>query len=94
MNKTFKEGDRVFHKNLQMYGTFLRYACESNDECDVDFETEDGVEQRHVSLNQLIPEYIDTNIGPIPAMEYLDIRAMNFGFDSYEELLQAGYLIE
>lgn len=34
----FKPGDRVYHKNLKLYGTFIDYAWESDDECDVDFE--------------------------------------------------------
>ena len=34
----FKLGDRVYHKNLKLYGTFIDYAWESDDECDVDFE--------------------------------------------------------
>lgn len=50
----FKPGDRVYHKNLKLYGTFVGYAWESDDECDVDFEMEDGeVEQRHVSVSWL-----------------------------------------
>lgn len=53
MEKKFKEGDRVYHRNLQMYGTFLGYAWESDEECDVDFETEYGLEQKHVSVNWL-----------------------------------------
>lgn len=51
----FKPGDRVYHKNLKLYGTFIDYAWESDDECDVDFEMEDGeIEQRHVSASWLI----------------------------------------
>ena len=55
MSKAFKQGDRVYHRNLKLYGTFLDYAWESDDECDVDFELEDGeIEQKHVSVNWLI----------------------------------------
>lgn len=55
MSDTFKPGDRVYHKNPKLFGTFLGYAWESNDECDVDFEMEDGeIEQRHVSVSWLI----------------------------------------
>ena len=40
--------------NLKLFGTFVGYAWESDDEANVDFEMEDGhVEQRHVSINQL-----------------------------------------
>lgn len=52
--KNFNPGDRVYHKNLKLYGTFVGYAWESDDECDVDFEMEDGeIEQRHVSVSWL-----------------------------------------
>ncbi len=54
MEKKFKPGDRVYHKNLKQYGKFIDYAWESDDECDVEFEAEDGyVEQKHVSVNWL-----------------------------------------
>lgn len=54
MEKKFKPGDRVYHRNLKQYGTFIGYAWESNEECDVDFEMEDGdLEQKHVSVNWL-----------------------------------------
>lgn len=51
----FKKGDKVFHKNLKLFGIFVDYAWENpNEEADVDFEMEDGyIEQRHVSINQL-----------------------------------------
>lgn len=50
----FKPGDKVYHRNLQQYGTFIGYAWESEDECDVEFvEEDDYVEQKHVSVNQL-----------------------------------------
>lgn len=56
MDKKFKHGDRVYHKNLKQYGFFIGYAWESEEECDVDFETEDGeMEQKHVSVNWLEP---------------------------------------
>lgn len=50
-----EKGDKVFHKNLELFGTFVDYAWENpNEEADVDFEMEDGyIEQRHVSINQL-----------------------------------------
>ena len=54
MEKKFKSGDRVYHSNLKQYGKFIGYAWESDDECDVEFEEEDGyVEQKHVSVNWL-----------------------------------------
>ena len=54
MEKKFKHGDRVYHRNLNQYGFFIGYAWESDEECDVDFETEDGeMEQKHVSVSWL-----------------------------------------
>jgi len=54
MEGKFKHGDRVYHRNLKQYGIFIGYAWESDEECDVDFEIEDGeMEQKHVSVNWL-----------------------------------------
>ena len=54
MDKKFKHGDIVYHRNLKQYGTFIDYAWESEEECDVDFEMEDGeMEQKHVSVSWL-----------------------------------------
>ena len=48
----FKKGDKVFHKNLELFGTFIDYAWENpNEEADVDFEMEDGYIE--LSINQL-----------------------------------------
>ena len=53
MKKKFKTGDRVYHRNLKLYGIFIGYAWETDEECDVDFETEDGLDQRHVTVSWL-----------------------------------------
>lgn len=53
MEKKFKFGDRVYHRNLKMYGTFMGYS-KSKEECNVDFETEGGTDQRCVSANWLV----------------------------------------
>lgn len=51
----FKKGDRVFHKNLKMEGTFMEYDWTGKEECHVVFDTEDGYEDyRHVTTNQLV----------------------------------------
>lgn len=34
---------------------------------------------------------VATNIGKMPLNDYLDIIAMQSGFDSYEEMQEAGY---
>ena len=63
MKKKFKTGDRVYHRNLKLYGIFIGYAWESNEEADVDFEMKDGyVEQRRVSINQLDKHLSDKEI--------------------------------
>lgn len=51
----FEFGDRVYHRNLKLYGTFLDYALESDDECDVAFEIENKeIVHRHVSVSCLV----------------------------------------
>ena len=37
---------------------------------------------------------IQTNMGEIPLQDYLDIRALECGFDSYKELEEARFSIE
>lgn len=52
--KFFKPGDKVYHRQLKLYGTFIDYAWETDEECDVDFKMEDGeIEQRHVTVSRL-----------------------------------------
>ena len=38
-------------------------------------------------------DMVATNIGLIPKEDYLDIMAMQYGFESYEDLKKAGYKI-
>lgn len=51
--KKFKSGDKVYHKNLKEYGTFVDYAWNSDEECHVDFVMNNTIEQRHVSVSCL-----------------------------------------
>jgi len=37
---------------------------------------------------------VKTNIGTMPVEDYLDIHAMQCGFDSYEDLKKQGYSID
>lgn len=37
---------------------------------------------------------IQTNMGEMPLQDYLDIRALECGFDSYKELEKEGFSIE
>lgn len=54
MGNIFEHGDRVYHRGLKLYGIFVDYAWNSDDECYVDFENQYGdIEQRHVSVNWL-----------------------------------------
>ena len=36
-------------------------------------------------------DMIDTNIGLIPKEDFLDIKAMQYGFESYEDMIKSGY---
>lgn len=54
MSKKFKAGDRVYHKHLKQFGTFVKYAWSADTECFVEFEEEDGyTECKHVTVYQL-----------------------------------------
>lgn len=37
---------------------------------------------------------VKTNIGEMPLEDYLDIRAIQYGFDSYEDMRKQGYSID
>lgn len=50
----FKKGDRVFHKSLELIGTFMEYAWNSDEEAIVKFDNADNPDDcRHISVNQL-----------------------------------------
>lgn len=56
-HKHFETGDRVYHTKIQQYGTFVSYACESDEECYVDFDPEKRnkkPERRYVSTAMLM----------------------------------------
>lgn len=36
---------------------------------------------------------VNTNIGEMPLEDYLEIMALQYGFDSYEDLINQGFLI-
>ena len=49
----FKKGDRVFHKGLELIGTFMEYAWNSDEEAIVKFDNADNPDDcRHISVNQ------------------------------------------
>lgn len=37
---------------------------------------------------------VRTNIGEIPVEDYLEVKAMSYGYDSYKELLEDKLIIE
>ena len=39
----------------------------------------------------MLGDYVETNIGRIPVEDYKEIKAQQYGFDSYADLLAAGY---
>lgn len=39
-------------------------------------------------------KYVSTNMGKVPLEDYLDIESSRYGFDSYEDLVKAGYHID
>ena len=63
--------------------------CEGKDFEDWDFIYDPYDEKWEVNR----PEYVETNIGKIPLEDYREIRAMQCGFDSYEDMLKEGYCI-
>lgn len=60
----FKKGDRVFHKGLELIGTFMEYAWNSDEEAIVKFDNADNPDDcRHVSVNQLQKQPSNEEIG-------------------------------
>jgi hypothetical protein len=60
----FKKGDRVFHKGLELIGTFMEYAWNSDEEAIVKFDNADNSDDcRHVSVNQLQKQPSNEEIG-------------------------------
>ena len=68
--KFFRTGDRVYHRRLKQYGTFIKYNY-NDEQCFVNFEDEYGdIECKHVSVSQLqgVCKYVmDNNICSIGA---------------------------
>lgn len=56
------------------------------------------VDQKSIELKIIEESFmyrmIQTNMGEMPLQDYLDIRALECGFDSYKELEEAGFSIE
>lgn len=55
------------------------------------FHMENGVLHKE---KDMMSRTIQTNMGEMPLQDYLDIRALECGFDSYKELEKEGFSIE
>lgn len=55
------------------------------------FHMENGVLHKE---KDMMSRMIQTNMGEMPLQDYLDIRALECGFDSYKELEKEGFSIE
>ena len=54
------------------------------------FHMENGVLHKE---KDMMSRMIQTNMGEMPLQDYLDIRALECGFDSYKELEKEGFLV-
>lgn len=46
------------------------------------------------NTTQNINQTLSTNMGDIPLVDYLEIKAQQCGFDNYKEFYNAGYRVE
>lgn len=56
--------------------------------------TSNNITENKTELFNLLDTDIKTNIGVIPVLDYLDIEAYKYGFDSYTQFYQEGYRIK
>lgn len=78
-----------FLKTLAPYIIEGIIQCEGEDFEDWKFIYDPYDEKWEVNRSK----YVETNIGKIPLEDYREIRAMQCGFDSYEDMLKEGYCI-
>lgn len=57
-------------------------------------EVEKDVDLLHAIKEEIGKRTIKTNIGTMPVEDYLEIQAMQSGFDSYEDMKNHGYSID
>lgn len=57
-------------------------------------EVETDADLLHAITEEINNRTIKTNMGTMPVIDYLEIQAMQFGFDSYEDMKQQGYSID
>ena len=50
----------------------------------------------HMPVNGIETEtvLVDTNIGQIPYIDYLDIVAIQYGFDDYKDMTKNGFYVD
>lgn len=57
-------------------------------------EVETDADLLHAIQTEISNRTVKTNIGTMPVEDFLDIYAMQHGFDSYEDLKKQGYSID
>jgi signal-transduction protein with cAMP-binding, CBS, and nucleotidyltransferase domain len=57
-------------------------------------EVEKDADLLHAIEEEINKRTIKTNIGTMPVLDYLEIQAMQSGFDSYEDMKKHGYKID
>ena len=57
-------------------------------------EVETDADLLHAIQEEIGSRTVKTNIGTMPVVDYLEIQAMQSGFDSYEDMKKQGYSID
>ena len=57
-------------------------------------EIETDADLLHAIQEEISKRTVKTNMGTMPVEDYLEIQAMQFGFDSYEDMKKQGYSID
>jgi hypothetical protein len=57
-------------------------------------EVETDADLLHAITDEINKRTVKTNMGTMPVIDYLEIQAMQFGFDSYEDMKKQGYSID
>mgnify|MGYP003299671698 FL=1 len=57
-------------------------------------EVETDADLREAIWKEIVSRTNKTNVGAMPIEDYLDIKAIQCGFDSYEDMKEQGYRID
>ena len=57
-------------------------------------EVETDADLLHAIQEEIDSRTVKTNIGTMPVVDYLEIQAIQSGFDSYEDMKKQGYSID